>query len=229
MDDIDLHAPAEDFSPYSSDDNDYFGDFFGDLGMIQETATLKYLCYEDDTTHRTIFDFAEFAVPINPRELLMVGIYAPRPGISMVYTHPHCRYIVLPDYLTIVGETASAFCSWVARALIFMETTRGVVWKVRFGRLDQLRYQVIDEMGWDSILEEGCCITDANFLTRIQWRIDHMRRFLLRPLMRVRRRLLLARIVARRWVNRLYNPATSIGYRRCMRDFEALNKLVVAM
>lgn len=53
---------------------------------------------------------------------------------------------------------------------------------------------------------------------------DRWRRRMLAPLMRVRRRLFLARCVARRWADRRWNPNTLPGRMRLLRQWEELQK-----
>lgn len=53
-------------------------------------------------------------------------------------------------------------------------------------------------------------------------RVERRRRFYLEPLMRVRRRLFFARCVARRWADRRWNPYTTVGKARLLRDYDEL-------
>lgn len=52
---------------------------------------------------------------------------------------------------------------------------------------------------------------------------EKKRRLLLRPLMRIRQRLLRARCVARRWANRRWDPSTGPGMLRLQIEYAAMN------
>lgn len=152
------------------------------------------------------------------------------------------RNEALPGFKFPESPSMWNYADWGARVLFYLEATfgsqYGIRWekpspKYRFGmasiQIDGRRvkemFEGVSPSGseWIWILPgKSRCISRApiRFEERLGWRIERLRRLLLRPLMRVRRRLFRVHVVARRWVARLYNPHTPVGHWRCLRNWQ---------
>lgn len=64
----------------------------------------------------------------------------------------------------------------------------------------------------------------AEIMKVIEARLERRRRKLLEPLMRIRRRLFIARYMARRWADRWWNPYTSLGMKRLITDYKQMTE-----